>query len=99
MTDNGVVISNKEMYDMIQEMARSLQRIEARLDQMEEKMEFAHSADERSRDALNKAEDALDLSRKIEDQLIWMWRIVGGAIATGAIGALFLFAQKGLLGG
>ncbi|SEN79722.1 hemolysin XhlA family protein [Lihuaxuella thermophila] len=99
MTDNGVVISTRELYDMIQEMARSLQRIEARLDQMEEKMESALTADERSREALNKAEDALELARKLEDQLIWMWRIIAGAIATGAIGALFLFAQKGIIGG
>ncbi|MFD1444342.1 hemolysin XhlA family protein [Thermoactinomyces vulgaris] len=98
MKDNGVVISNKEMYDMIQRMAGSLQRIEARLDQMEEKMESTHNADERSREALNKAEDALDLAKKIEDQIIWMWRIVGGAIATGAIGALFYFAQQSIGG-
>lgn len=95
MKDNGVVISNKEMYDMIQRMAGSLQRIEARLDQMEEKMESTHNADERSREALNKAEDALDLAKKIEKKHDWAWKATVSTLITTGIGVLFYFVQGG----
>lgn len=103
--DNGVVISAKEMYDLIQEMTKTLQRIDSRLDVLEAKMESANRADERSREALHKAEnaegkavDALNqlkaLQTKVEDNEKWLFRTIAGALILGAIGALFYFAQN-----
>lgn len=91
--NNGVVISIKEMYATLQEVSRALQRIESRLDKLEGKVEIAYQADERSRLALNKAEDALELSQKVEGQIAWLWRTAIGALIVGAIEALFYISH------
>ncbi|MBH8609433.1 hemolysin XhlA family protein [Thermoactinomyces sp. CICC 10521] len=91
--NNGVVISIKEMYATLQEVSRALQRIESRLDKLEGKVEIAYQADERSRAALNKAEDALELAQKVESQIAWLWRTAIGALIVGAIEALFYISH------
>lgn len=107
MTDeNGVVISTKEMYGLVQEVSRSLQRIESRLDMLEAKMEHAHSADERSREAFNLAEDAKQQSQelqkqieKVESRQLWLWMVLISGFVLGAINLLFNLLGKSILGG
>ncbi|SEM74462.1 hypothetical protein [Lihuaxuella thermophila] len=98
MADNGVTISPKEMYDLIQEAMKSLQRIESRLEVLESKMESANKVDERSQEALDKAEDALALAERIEHRIWWVAGVIIAEIIVGAITALFYFAQRGLGG-
>jgi hypothetical protein len=104
--ENGVVISTKEMYGLVQEVSRSLQRIESRLDMLEAKMEYANSADERSREAFNLAEDAKHQTKelqkqieKVESRQLWLWMILISGFVLGAINLLFNLLGKSILGG
>ncbi|MBH8605983.1 alanine-zipper protein [Thermoactinomyces sp. CICC 10521] len=101
----AVVITPKEMYELVQEVTRSLQRIEARLDILESKIATANNADERSRQALNMAEDAnqraneaFEKAKEVETRQLWLLGIIIVEVISGAIGALFYFAQKGIGG-
>ncbi|MGA9175126.1 MAG: alanine-zipper protein [Thermoactinomyces sp.] len=101
----GIVITQKELYDLVQEVTRSLQRIEARLDILESKIATANNADERSRKALNMAEDAnqraneaFEKAKEVETRQLWLLGIIIVEVISGAIGALFYFAQKGIGG-
>jgi hypothetical protein len=88
----------REMYELIQGMSKTLQRIESRLDVLEAKMQLISHSDERSRAALNKAEEALQLSKKLESQQSWLWKSVIGSCLASLIGLLFFFLQKGIGG-
>lgn len=92
--ENGVHISAKEMYSLIQEANRVLQRIEARLDILESKMESANKTDERSRQAFTTAKEALELAEKLENQLFWLWRTTIGALIACAVEALFYISHS-----
>jgi hypothetical protein len=101
----GIVITQKELYDLVQEVTRSLQRIEARLDILESKIATANNADERSRTALDladeakkRADEAFEKAKEIENRQLWLLGIIVAELVTGAIGALFYFAQKGIGG-
>ncbi|OYD07585.1 hypothetical protein [Paludifilum halophilum] len=81
---NGVFIHQREMFDLIQDMAKGQQRIEARLDSMETNFKSLGKADERSREALDLAEDVekdnerlKSRVKNLEDRQWWLW----GAIA------------------
>lgn len=106
MPDAGVNIPLKELYDLVQEMARSQQRIESRLDKMETKLEAkletADKAYEKGQTALQEAEKAMTkameayaLAGKVERDQKWLWKTIIGALIVGAIGALFYFARGG----
>lgn len=91
----GIVITPRELYDLVQQATLMLQRIESRLDVLEEKLEDAHTTDERSRQALIIATEARDTAQEAKQQIEWLWRTLIGALVTGAIGALFYFGQNG----
>lgn len=108
-TEGGVVISGKDMYKLIQRLDESVNRLEnnlgARFAVLEEKVENSIKADERSREALEKAKDAEEEAKnahkrikRIEDKIDKLMISIILALATGAIGALFYFAQKGMGG-
>lgn len=103
---NGVLISSKEMYGLVQDVSRSLQRIESRLDMLETKMEYANSADERSRTAINLADDAKQQTQelqkqieKVESRQLWLWMVLISGFVLGAINLLFNLLGKSILGG
>lgn len=105
MKMDGVVISLKEMYQSQQEGNRLLQRLEARLESLEAKVAQSYKADERSREALEKAKDAEESAKnanqqikRIEDKTDRIMIGVILALVSGAIGALFYFAQTGIGG-
>ena len=96
----------KELYDLVQEMARGQQRIESRLDKLEAKLEAkletANQADKRSQEALDKAKEAMTkaeaahaLADKVEGRQVWLWMLVIASLIQGAIQALFYFAKGG----
>lgn len=91
----GIVITPRELYDLVQQATLMLQRIESRLDVLEEKIENADSADERSREALSVATEARDIAREVKQQIDWLWKTIIGTMIVSAIGALFYFAQNG----
>jgi predicted nucleic acid-binding Zn-ribbon protein len=92
----GIVITPRELYDLVQQATLMLQRIESRLDVLEEKLEDTHATDERSRQALDTANDALELAKKNESELQWLWRTIIGGLVVSAIGALFLLIENGV---
>jgi hypothetical protein len=95
----GVVITQREMYDLILNVSRSLQRMESKLELLEEKIADSNEIDERSREALNTAHEALELAKKNESELQWLWRTIIGGLVVSAIGALFLLIENGVKGG
>lgn len=95
---SNVIITIDDIYVSIQVISSDVQKLGSRLDIIESKIENSGSVDERSREALNIAEDALELAQKLEKRLEWLWNTIIGALIAGAIGALFVFAQNGLGG-
>ncbi|AUS07427.1 hypothetical protein C1X05_00170 [Laceyella sacchari] len=98
--DAGFFISVKEMYESIQDIGNEFrttsQQILTRLSVMESKLEGVGQTEERAREALYKADEAYNIAQKVESQQVWLWRVVIGALVTGAIMALFSFAQKSI---
>lgn len=85
MNNNGVVISPREMYDLLLRMSNAHQEILSRLKVIEDQLRSVQKTDERSREALDIAEDAKDLALKLERQLFWLWRtLIATSIATAA---------------
>lgn len=95
MSDQGVVISPKEMYDLLRNIEKNLQEIKSDIRFLKEKADVADQADKRSRKALEKAEEALKLAEKVENHQTWLWRAIMGSLIAGAIGILFYFARGG----
>lgn len=106
---DGVIISHKEMYQSQQEVVKTLNRLESRMEtrmeSLEVKMESLIQADERSRDAIEKAKDAETEAgnahkriKRIEEKLDKIMISIVLTLITGAIGALFYFAQSGVGG-
>lgn len=93
---SNVIITIDDIYQSIQVISSDVQRLGSRLDIIESKIENSSSVDERSREALNIAEDALELAQKLEKRLEWLWNTIIGGLILGGIGALFVFAQNGL---
>ncbi|MBH8601195.1 hemolysin XhlA family protein [Thermoactinomyces sp. CICC 23799] len=89
---SGVVITQREMYDLIQEVSRSLHRMESKLENLEEKIEDVVEADERSREALNTANEALEIAKETKNQLDWFWKTVVSGVILAVISALFILA-------
>jgi len=81
------------MYDLIQEVSRSLHRMESKLENLEEKIEDAVEADERSREALNTANEALEMAKETKNQLDWLWKTVLSGFILAVISALFYLLQ------
>ena len=103
--ENGVTISFKEMYRGQQEVIQSLNRLESRMSSLEAKMAQSNNADERSREAFERAKDAEEEAKaahkrikRIEEKIDKIMISIILALATGAISALFYFAQTGLGG-
>lgn len=99
-TEDGVIITNREMYETMQAIRQSMNRLEKNLDTgmavLDEKVERAIQADERSREALNLANSAIQRTKgvhaiveKIEKSQAWLWTTVVGVLLTSAIKALF----------
>lgn len=86
---SGVIITQREMYDLIQEVSRSLHRMKSKLENLEEKIEDAVEADERSREALDIANEALEIAKETKAQIDWLSKAALGAFIVAIISALF----------
>ena len=68
---DGVIISQKEIYHLVQKVVKSVDRLESNLDTrlaiLEAKVEGAIQADERSRKALNLADDAIKEAKQAKE--------------------------------
>lgn len=93
MSENGVTITLREIYDSVQEVAAGVRRLDERITRLEEKTRETDEVDERSRKALQTAETALEEVNELKANQTWLWRTVIGALITGAIAALFYFAR------
>lgn len=84
MTDNGVRISFKEIYQLVLDTSRAVSRIETKLEDMEQTEEIC-------RRAADQADEALCRVREIVEQQKWLTRALIGALISGLMGALFYF--------
>ena len=74
MKDDGIHISMREIYDIIVDTSKRLERLE-------ERIHSYHDVDKKSSDALKAADEALKLSRVLTQQAGWLLKaIVGAAI-------------------
>lgn len=89
---SGVVITQREMYDLIQVVSRSLQRMESKLEHLEEKIADSNEIDERSWEALAAANEALEIAKETKNQLDWFWKTVVSGVILAVISALFILA-------
>lgn len=65
----GVMITLREIYDSVQGVGDSLERMEGKLLHLEEKSLLAVKADERSQDALNIAKEAYRLAKESNEAI------------------------------
>lgn len=94
MDQTGVTITLREIYDLVQEVAAGVRRLDDRITRLEEKTRETDEVDERSRKALQTAEAAMKEVKELKANQTWLWRTVAGALITGAIAALFYFIQR-----
>lgn len=83
---NGVKISFKEIYQMVLDTSRGVQRIEDKIHKIDQ-------TEERCREALDRSDDAMRMAIELTEQNKWLWRTVITAIITAAIGAIFYFMR------
>lgn len=89
MKENGnVIITAREMYDILLEVKNAHQEILSRLKMIEDQLKMVHETDERSREALDIAQEARALAQRLENQMFWLWRTIFGAIIASGISAL-----------
>lgn len=92
---NGVFISQREMYDLLLKISDSHKEILSRLKVIEDELRSVHKTDERSRQALDaaeeadrKAEEAKVMAEKLERQLFWLWRTLVATVLAAVADAL-----------
>lgn len=92
-TEGGVHISQKEIYELVLKIGKTVDRMESNLDA---RLSIMEKTDERSRKALNVAENSAQrvnamqsLIEKVEKNQVWLWTTVVGVLLTSAIKALF----------
>lgn len=92
-TEDGVHISQKEIYELVLKIGKTVDRMESNLDA---RLSIMEKTDERSRKALNVAENNAQrvnamqaLIEKVEKNQVWLWTTVVGVLLTSAIKALF----------
>lgn len=92
-TEGGVHISQKEVYELVLKIGKTVDRMESNLDA---RLSIMERTDERSRKALNVAENNAQrvnamqsLIEKVEKNQVWLWTTVVGVLLTSAIKALF----------
>ncbi|GIM47052.1 hypothetical protein DNHGIG_26010 [Collibacillus ludicampi] len=93
MSEQGVTITLREIYDSVQKVAADVRRLDERMMRLEEKGKDADEVDERSRKALQLAESAIQRVQELEESKNWIVKSAIGALITGAIGALFYFVK------
>ena len=92
-TKGGVHISQKEIYELVLKIGKTVDRMESNLDA---RLSIMEKTDERSRKALNVAENNAQrvnamqaLIEKVEKNQVWLWTTVVGVLLTSAIKTLF----------
>lgn len=81
MSEQGVSISLREIYDTVQE-------IKTTVDGIAPKVVNIASIEEKTAEALKKAEGAYDMASKHAEGLKWLWRTVAASLISGIIAAL-----------
>lgn len=99
MSEQGVTITLREIYDSMQKVAKGLERIESRITQLEDWTSVVAKTDERSRKAYQKAVEALEKAQSVRKEMDkvretqqetrkWIFRKIIGALITGAIAGM-----------
>jgi len=111
--DPGIMITMREIYDSLQDVSSSIKGVESRLQGLEEshknqvdlRKEIAEDlkiVDERSRDALDKSDDALKMTNEQAEKSKWLWRATVSAFImasmTLVVGIMFLGLQMAVDG-
>ncbi|SDX44814.1 Protein of unknown function [Marininema mesophilum] len=102
----AVIISPKEMYQLLQEVSTNLQDIKSDIRSLKDKAVLAEEAEDRSREAQKQAEKAQKMAEEAlkaaEETKSQVKTLIVAPIVTGVIGgivvAIFYFAKIGLGG-
>ena len=108
MSEQGVTITLREIYDSMQKVAKGLERIESRITQLEDWTSVVTKTDERSRKAYQKASEALEKAQSVKAEMDkvreaqletkkWIFRKIIGALITGAIAGVLGSIASALL--
>jgi outer membrane murein-binding lipoprotein Lpp len=83
-----VEIGLREIYDTVLEVATGVRTLNERVGKLEDNARKSDEIDEVSRDALQKAKQALFRLDKMDAHITWLWRSIVGAII--ALGIAYL---------
>lgn len=97
--EQGIVISIKEMYEVLQEIKSQVSVIESEVKNIGQTDERSRKALELASDAWQKANDLERQIEKIEGRQQWLQGLIVSGVILGLIGTLFFIVQKGLIGG
>ncbi|SES02434.1 hypothetical protein [Salipaludibacillus aurantiacus] len=70
MEEEGVTVGYKEIYDELRGVAQSIVKLDHRMQRIEERFDKLDTVDERSREALDKAEDAVADTENLKKEFI-----------------------------
>ena len=97
---DGVVISQKEIYQLVQEVAKTVNRLENNLDTrlavLDTKVERVAQVDEKSQKALSIAKNAHEIARETKGIVNKILVGISLSLGSGVVGILIFYVQKGL---
>ncbi len=93
MIDPGVTITLREIFDSVQEVGAGVRKLDERITKLEERTKQTEDTDERSRKALQTANEAKEKVDHLEQNQAWVVRTLIGALIAGAVGVLFFFVE------
>lgn len=86
MTDSGINISLREIYDTLQEVSSDVKDLKPQLTSLEKRVE-------QGEEALPIATEALKIASKHDNSFKWLWRTVMAAFIVSMMGLFFALAS------
>jgi hypothetical protein len=100
--EDGHFVTTHEMYQIMQRILIEVEITKHKVDTLTELSEqlrvVLSETDERSRLALDIAQDSMEIGKKVDADIAWLWKTILGGLIVSMIGAFFVLAQKGMGG-
>jgi hypothetical protein len=100
--EDGHFVTTHEMYQIMQRILIEVEITKHKVDTLTELSEqlrvVLSETDERSRLALDVAQDSMEIGKKVDADIAWLWKTILGGLIVSMIGAFFVLAQKGMGG-
>jgi thymidine phosphorylase len=87
-------MSELEMSRMLSDIRERVVRVETKIDSMTDVRATAEEAKATAQEALQSSKSAHHRLDEVADNQKWLWRTIAGSLITGAIAALYFFAQR-----